>query len=113
MKHDKAPNIIPVGKAWDFKEWLSCRPVNLQSWTDQHVYRFSLGTDGHAQLHYKYFCTTPAYMCLDPKCKVAELSWIAHFCEVAWKTGGHEVIGLEAFNTSLGYKTLPRPPPPS
>ena len=43
----------------------------------------------------------------------AELSWIAHFCEVAWKTGGQAVTGVEAFNTSLGYKTLPRPPPPS
>lgn len=42
-----------------------------------------------------------------------DLSWIAHFCEVAWKTGGRAVPGVEAFNTSLGFKTLPIPPPPS
>jgi hypothetical protein len=42
-----------------------------------------------------------------------ELSWIAHYCEVAWKTGGVAVVGAEAFNTSLGFKTLPRPPPPA
>ena len=77
MKHNKAPNIIPVGKAWNFKQWLSCRPVKLESWTDQHVYRFSLDTDGHTQLHYKYFCNSPAYMCLDPKCNVASFKWLS------------------------------------
>ena len=43
----------------------------------------------------------------------SELSYIAHFCEVAWKTGGQALSGVEAFNTSLGFKTLPVPPPPS
>jgi hypothetical protein len=41
----------------------------------------------------------------------ADLSWIAHFSEVAWKTGGQPVTGVEAFNTSLGFETLPTPPP--
>ena len=42
-----------------------------------------------------------------------DLSYIAHLCEVAWKTGGQALTGVEAFNTSLGFKTLPTPPPPS
>ena len=78
MKHNKAPNIVPVGKAWDFKKWLSCRPVKLQSWTGQHVYRFSLDADGHTQLHYKYFCNSPAYMCLDPKYSVASFKQLSN-----------------------------------
>jgi hypothetical protein len=41
------------------------------------LYRFSLGTDGHAQLHYKYFCRSPEYMCLDPTCRVASFKRLA------------------------------------
>jgi hypothetical protein len=77
VKHKQAPNIIPVGEAWDFKKWLSCRPVTLQSWTDQHVFRFSKGVDGHAQMHYKYFSKSPAYMGFDPMLKVASFKRLA------------------------------------
>ena len=43
----------------------------------------------------------------------ADLSWIAHHCEIAWKTRSVAVHGVEAFNTSLGHVTLPIPPPPT
>ena len=77
VKDRNAPNIIPVGHAWDFKQWLSCREVDIQSWTDNHVYRFSLGADGHAQLHYKYFCRSPHYMCRDPTKRVESFKRLA------------------------------------
>lgn len=39
--------------------------------------------------------------------KAIDKNHIAFNCEVAWKVGTYECVGVEAWNTACGYKTVP------
>ena len=62
VKDNKHPNVVTIGQAFDFKTWLKDRQNPVESWTDNHCYRFAKNVaTGVVEMHYKYLSQNERY----------------------------------------------------